>query len=77
MFPEDFPGLPPERVIEFAIQGATPASITVLNGSSGVKRIEALAVRIVRERIYSSECITMGSSSALCQEERWYASVVC
>ena len=31
LFPEDFPGLPPQREIEFAIdivQGATPASIT-------------------------------------------------
>ena len=31
VFPEEFPGLPPQREIEFAIdvvQGATPASIT-------------------------------------------------
>ena len=64
VFPAKLPGLPPHREIEFAIDvvpGVTPTSITPYS----------------RERIYSSECITMGSSSALCQEEICYASVVC
>ena len=70
VFPEELSGLPPQREIEFAINvvlGATPASITLYkNGSSGVKRIEASIARVVREGIYSSECITTGSSNALC-----------
>ena len=37
LFPEEFPGLPPEREIEFAIDivlGATPASVTPQNRGS-------------------------------------------
>ena len=69
VFPEEFPGFP-QREIEFAIDvvlGATPASITLYpNGSSGAKGIESALARTVRKRVYSTKCITMGSSRALC-----------
>ena len=71
VFSEELPRLPPWREIEFAIDVVPSAALTSitqykLNGSGGVKRIEASIVRIIRKRIYSSECIPMGSSSAIC-----------
>ena len=69
VFSEELTGLPPQREIEFAIdvvQGVTPVSITPYRTANGVKRIEVLVARVVRERIYLFECITMGSASALC-----------
>ena len=69
VFPEELLGFPSqrERVRNQHCSGChSGIHYTVSNGSGGVKRIEALVARIVRERIYSSECITMGSSSALC-----------
>nr|GFC48103.1 putative reverse transcriptase domain-containing protein [Tanacetum cinerariifolium] len=50
VFPEDLPGLPPPRQVEFRIDlipGATPVA------------------RTVRERFYSIELITMGSSGVV------------
>ena len=70
VFLEELPELPPQREIEFAIdvvQGATPASITPYRMSLvELKELKPPVARIIREGIYSSECITMGSSSALC-----------
>ena len=70
MFPEELLGLPPQREIEFAIDvvpGATQGiHYTVPNGSNGVKRIEASVARTARKRVYSTKCITMGSSHAFC-----------
>ena len=40
VFPEELSGLPPQREIEFSID-IVPGATTVLNGSSGVKIIEA------------------------------------
>ena len=68
VFPKELPGLPPQREIEFSIDvvsSATPLSITPYRMALVVKRIEASVARIVRERVYSSEYITMGSTSAL------------
>ena len=67
---EELPELPPQREIEFAIDvvlGATPASITPYRMALvELKELKPPVARIIREGIYSSECITMGSSSALC-----------
>ena len=69
VFPKELPRLPPHREIvrnRCCSRCHSAIHYTVSNGSGGVKRIEASVARIVREMIYSSECITMESSSALC-----------
>ena len=82
LFPEELPGLPPQREIEFAIDvvpGATPASITPYR--MALLELKELKLQlqelIKKKRIYSTKCITMGSPCAFCQEERWYTSAMC
>ena len=68
-FSEELVGFPSQREIEFAIDvvlGATSVSITPYRiDLVELKELKSIA-RIIREGIYSSECISMGSSSALC-----------
>ena len=69
VFPEEFPGLPPQREIEFAIDivpSATPASITPYRMALVELKELKLQLQVYHHGIYSSECITMGSSRAFC-----------
>ena len=80
VFPKELSGLPPQREIEFAIDvvpGATPASITPYRMAPLELKELKLQLQELLEKGYSTKCITMGSSCAFCQEERWYTSAMC
>nr|GFA99916.1 reverse transcriptase domain-containing protein [Tanacetum cinerariifolium] len=47
------------------LQGSLP------HGSDRIKGVKGPVIRIVRARLYSSECVTMGCTSSICQEKRW------
>ena len=71
MFPEELPGLPPHREIEFAINvvsGATPASITPYRMAPlKLKELKLqLQELLEKKRAYSTKCIPKGSSHAFC-----------
>ena len=70
VFPEEFPGLPPQKEIEFAIDvvlGATPASITLDRMAPvELKELKLQLQELPEKRVYSTKCITMESSRAFC-----------
>jgi hypothetical protein len=75
MFPEDLPGMPLERKVEFAIK-LEPGTATIS------KRFNSIWTRIggtqeadrrtVRERLHQTKYFALGHSSSVCGEERWY-----
>ena len=70
VFPEEFPGLPPQREIDFSIDvvpGATLASITLYRmAPMGLKELKLLLQELLEKMVYSTKRITMGSSCAFC-----------
>jgi hypothetical protein len=67
VFPEELPGMPPDRDIEFSIElvpGTAPIS----------KRPNR---RITRKRFHSPKFIPLGSPSAICEQEGWFEENVC
>nr|GFD37343.1 putative reverse transcriptase domain-containing protein [Tanacetum cinerariifolium] len=73
VFPNELPGIPPVHEIEFNIElipGAEPISKAPYRMApvEGVKRPVA---GVLRARLYTSKCITMGCTSSICQEEGW------
>ena len=69
VFSKELPGLPPQREIEFAIDvvpGTTPASITPYRMAPlELKELKLQLQELLEKRVYSTKCITMGSSYAL------------
>nr|GFB14011.1 putative reverse transcriptase domain, aspartic peptidase domain protein [Tanacetum cinerariifolium] len=41
------------------------------HGSDIIKGVKGPVTRVVRARLYSSECVTMGCTGFICQEEGW------
>ncbi|KAL0427770.1 UNVERIFIED_CONTAM: hypothetical protein Slati_2951800 [Sesamum latifolium] len=75
VFSDDLPGLPPHREVDFTIEtlpGIALISIAPYR-MAPVELQELIKAnrRIVRERVYQTEYFTMGSTSAICEEERW------
>ena len=70
MFSEELPGLPPHREIEFSIDvvpGATPASITPYRMAPlELKELKLQLQELLEKKVYSTKCITLGSSRAFC-----------
>ena len=70
VFPEELPQLPPRREIEFSIDvvpGATPTSITPYRMAPlELKELKLQLQELLEKGIYSTKCITMGSSRAFC-----------
>ncbi|KAI3717564.1 hypothetical protein L1987_69266 [Smallanthus sonchifolius] len=73
VFPEDLPGLPPDREIEFQIDllpGAEPvAKAPCRLALSQNERNDVSTRRINRKRIYQTEHFTMGHSDTICKEK--------
>ena len=71
VFPEELPGLPPHREIEFAIDvvsSATPTSITPYRMAPlELKELKLqLQELLEKKKVYSTKCISMGSPRAFC-----------
>ena len=80
MFPDEIPRLPPKRDIDFIIElvpGAAPVSKTPYKMS----RPEMLELKMqlqesLGKEVYQAECVSLGSTSSVCKEERWYTHVM-
>ena len=70
VFLEELPGLPPHREIEFAIDivlGATPTFITPYRMAPlELKELKLQLQELLEKMVYSTKCITVGSSRAFC-----------
>jgi hypothetical protein len=72
VFPEDLPGMPPERAIEFKIelQPGTAPIANALYKMSLLDRIEGSTPGFVRQRFYPPKFITLGLSDIVRIKER-------
>ena len=43
---------------------------------TGNARVEDAVARVVREEVYQAECVSLGSTSFVCEEEIWYTQIV-
>ncbi|XP_016681367.1 uncharacterized protein [Gossypium hirsutum] len=71
VFPEELSGILPNREVEFGIKlylGIDSVSIVLPYDTLGV---EAPIVGVVGPRFHLTECVTVGSYSFVCEEERW------
>ncbi|GKE82866.1 putative reverse transcriptase domain-containing protein, partial [Tanacetum coccineum] len=75
VFPDELPGLPPPRQVEFRIDlipGACAISFSTIQ-NEGV--VQATA-RVVGERFYSTELVAVGSSGLVREEEGWIVLIL-
>ncbi|GJT63875.1 hypothetical protein Tco_1015355 [Tanacetum coccineum] len=74
VFPEDLPGLPPTRQVEFQIDlvpGAAPVARAPYRlAPSEMKEFVGATEGAVRQGLYKTQFLTLGSSGLVCQEER-------
>ncbi|KAJ9553048.1 hypothetical protein OSB04_017093 [Centaurea solstitialis] len=72
VFPEDLPGLPPERQVEFHIDltsgGGSDSTRSVPFGSDRDERDDDTIARTLREGVHPTEFITMGSAGPFRQK---------
>ncbi|GJY09407.1 putative reverse transcriptase domain-containing protein [Tanacetum coccineum] len=74
VFPDELPGLPPPRKVEFRIDlvsGAAPVVRAPYHLAPSEMRELSEQLRVVGERIYSSEFITVESTSVVREKEIW------
>jgi hypothetical protein len=80
VFVDEIPELPPRREIDFSIDllpGSTPISKAPYRMSlPRINRIKNSTTRIIGQRIYQTECFTMGSTSPLCEKERQNSKIM-
>jgi hypothetical protein len=73
VFPEELPGLPPDREIEFTIDllpgTGTYIQGTLSDGTTQTERVERAVTRTPRQRIHSPKCISLGSARFICEEK--------
>ncbi|GJU79176.1 putative reverse transcriptase domain-containing protein [Tanacetum coccineum] len=78
VFPEDLPGLPPTRQVEFQIDlvpGAAPVARAPYRlAPSEMKEFIRTTERAVQQRLYKTQFLTLGSPGPICQEEGWIIS---
>ncbi|KAJ0902099.1 putative nucleotidyltransferase, Hydrolase [Helianthus annuus] len=76
VFPEDLPGLPPHRQVEFQIElapGAAPiARAPYRLAPTELGRTVEAATRALGKGLYSSKLIALGSSSTFREKEGWH-----
>ncbi|GJX00766.1 putative reverse transcriptase domain-containing protein [Tanacetum coccineum] len=80
VFPEDLQGLPTTRQVEISDQSGTwccicstgALSISAVRNEKVVGETEGT----IRQRLYKTQFLTLGSSSLVCQEEGWIISNV-
>jgi len=70
----EIPSLPPKRDIHFFINlmnGVAPVSDSVQNEYTRIEGFANAIRRIAKEGKYSPKCLSLGSTTTLCKEERW------
>jgi hypothetical protein len=81
VFPEELPGMPPDRDMEFSIEllpGTTPISKRPYRMDvKDLVELEKKNRRITRKRFYLPKFISLGSPSSICEQERWFKKNVC
>ena len=80
VFPDEIPGLPPKWDIDFTIElvpGIAPVSKTPYKMStSEMLELKMQLQELLEKKVYPTECVSLGSTSSVCKEERWYTQVV-
>jgi hypothetical protein len=76
VFPEELPGMPPKRKVEFAIElipGTAPISKRAYR-VSGPELVELKKQidELYRERLHQAKYLFLGSPSIICGEEGWH-----
>jgi hypothetical protein len=73
VFPDELPGMPPDRDIEFAIELQTRdcsyLQETLLDASRGIGRIEKATARVVGQGVHSPKYFTLRMSDLICEEK--------
>ncbi|GJW37679.1 putative reverse transcriptase domain-containing protein [Tanacetum coccineum] len=73
--PKDLPGLPLTRQVKFQIDlipGAAPVvRVPYRLAPSEMKRVVGESKRTIRQRLYKTQFLTLGSSGLVCQVEGW------
>jgi hypothetical protein len=80
VFPEELPGMPPDREVEFVIDllpGTAPISKQPYRMC--VEELKELKKQLteLQEAGNSSEFLTLGSAGSVCTEEGWITADVC
>ncbi|XP_042051490.1 uncharacterized protein LOC121796772 [Salvia splendens] len=68
VFPEELPGLPPDRQLEFTIDlepGSGPISKALQDGPKGVKGTQDATTRTTRPGFHPTQCVAVGRTSAI------------
>ncbi|GJW77106.1 hypothetical protein Tco_0138788 [Tanacetum coccineum] len=75
VFPEDLPGLPPVRPVEFQIDlipGAAPVARALYRLTPSYDEgIVGTTARAFRQRLHKTQFLTLGSPGLVCQKEGW------
>ena len=76
VFLDEIPGLPPKRDIDFTIltcaRSSTSFQDTLQDEYTRDARVEHTTARVVGEEVYQADCVSLGSTNSVCEEERWY-----
>ena len=65
-------------VVPFGLGNAPATFMCPMNSvfSKYLARAEDAAARIVGEKVYQVECVSLGRTSSIREEERWYTNIV-
>ncbi|GKD40927.1 putative reverse transcriptase domain-containing protein [Tanacetum coccineum] len=75
VFPEDLPGFPPTRQVEFQIDGCcTCSTSTLLISSFRNERVVGTTARTIRQGLYKTQFLTLGSSDLTAFRTRYGSS---
>ena len=79
VFPEELPGMPPEREVEFVIDLlAGTAPISKRPYIMSIEELQELKKQLTElQEAHTSEFLTLGSTGTVCTEEGWFATDVC
>jgi hypothetical protein len=81
VFPEELPGMPPDREIEFSIEllpGTAPISkIPYRMDVKDLVELKKQIEELLEKSFYSPKFVSLGSPSSICEQERWIEENVC
>ena len=71
VFPDELPRLPLEQEVNFGIE-LKPETTPISKAPYRMAPTES--TQVVEPGVHTTQCVTMGSSSVVCEEERWYTT---